>query len=116
MSREIDDPRSFWEAARFQMVCGYCGRAGHWEAHHAVQKQTCRRAGAPLHSPRNALRLCKRCHDRHTTHQDKVPMTALTDDNIAFAREYLGAGPAYEYFVRSYAGEDPRVTHLIEAS
>ena len=30
-----------------------------------------------------------------------------------FAREVLGAGPAYEYLRRRYAGQDPRLDALV---
>lgn len=117
----IDDPRSFWEEARWQRVCAVCKRPTRdWEAHHVIQKQRCRRERAPLHSPDNALRLCAGgphcCHELHTTHQLLVSLACLRDENITFAANWLGAGPAYEYLTRYYAGSDPRVDSLLRAA
>jgi hypothetical protein len=114
----INDPRSFWEEARSQLVCASCKRrTDRWEAHHALQKQRCRRAGAPQHSPDNALRLCAKapdaCHERHTTFQERIPLACLRDENIAFAAFWLGAGGGYEYLTVHYAGPDPRVDALL---
>lgn len=117
----IDNPASFHAEAAAMLVCAACGKPlPGWEAHHVVQKQRCRREGAPLHSPDNALRLCAkradRCHERHSHHQELVPLGALRDENIAFAARWLDPGPAYEYLTRYYAGTDPRVDALLEVT
>jgi hypothetical protein len=115
---DIDDAESFFQEGRYQGCCAACGSTRSWEAHHVIQKQRCRREGAPLYSPDNALRVCAKspdtCHERHTTHAELLPLLCLRDENIAFAERWLGAGPAYEYLTRYYAGSDPRVDALLE--
>lgn len=114
----IDNAHSFYREAQAQLVCAVCHRPLPWQAHHAVQKQRLRREHAPLYSPDIALRVCAgaadRCHERHTNHQRVIPVTALRDENIAFAARWLGPGPAYEYFVAYYEGTDPRLDALLE--
>lgn len=122
----IDDSKSFYLEGKFQGYCASCRFHGReqvvatWEVHHGIAKQTCRREGAPLYSPDNALRLCAKapraCHERHTSHQERLPMGCLRDENIAFAAKHLEPGPAYVYFQRHYQGSDPRVDALLGQS
>jgi hypothetical protein len=114
----IDEPASFHDEARFQGACASCGKTkGAWEAHHVLQKQTCRRFHAPLYSPDNAMRLCSKspdaCHERHTTAQERVRAKCLRDETIAFVARWLGPGPAYVYLSAQYAGSDPRIEALV---
>lgn len=121
---EIDDPQSFFLEARAQGYCASCAYHGRtqivssWQAHHVIQRQRCRRERAPLFSPDDALRVCSgspaACHERHTTHQELLPVGCLRDENIAFAERWLGAGPAIIYFETYYAGSDPRIDALLE--
>lgn len=119
-SLEIDDTASFYAEGRYQSVCASCGTPGLFEVHHVLQKQVCRREGAPLYCPDNALRLCAKspttCHERHTSHQELVPLDRLRDENIAFIIRWLGVGPAYNYLTRAYSGSDPRVDALLAVS
>lgn len=112
----INNAASFYEEGKYQIVCAVpdCQAPGAFEVHHAVQKQRCRREGAPQHSPDDALRTCLGCHGDHTSHKRRIPMAALRDENIAFAAHWLGAGPAYEYFHSHYSGSDPRIDALLE--
>lgn len=116
-SLEIDDAASFYEEGKYQRACASCGATGLFEVHHVLQKQVCRREGAPLHGPDNALRLCAKsptaCHERHTSHQELVSLDRLRDENIAFAIHWLGVGPAYNYLRRNYSGSDRRVDRLL---
>lgn len=98
----------FWEAARAQRVCAVTRRGGEFEAHHVIAKDFLRRLGRDPWDPRNALRLAPRVHERHTNAVDRVHVRQLTDANIEFAFEVLGAG-AHFYLRRHYAGYDPRV-------
>lgn len=113
---EIDDAASFYAEGQHQLCCAKCESVGPFEVHHVIQGQRCRREGAPRHSPDNALRLCAKsataCHERHTTHQELVPLRCLRDENIAFAVRHLGPGPAYVYFTTYYAGADERLDQL----
>jgi hypothetical protein len=118
---KMDSGRAFWEEARWQRRCAHCGRAaGDWDAHHVMHKQHCRVEGAPQMSPDDSLRVCSggadRCHERHTTGQERLLVADLRDENIAFMRRWLGAGAAYEYLGRYYSGDDPRRDRLLEES
>lgn len=98
--------RAFRDAARAQRVCALTGRAGAHHAHHVVREQDVL-TGDP-HDPRNALRLSTTVHlDHHGIH--KLPLSALTDNNIEFAYEILGSYAA-DYLHRRYSGDDPRIT------
>lgn len=114
--RHVNDPDkvdAFWAAAEAQRVCAKCGKPTRtWDAHHVVEKQELRNRGLDVWDPRNALRLCGKfgptCHGQHTNAAERVPLSALTDENIEFAFDVLGAF-AYDYLKRRYAGEDWRV-------
>jgi hypothetical protein len=113
--REVDNPESFHAEARYQGMCANCHRIkGLWQAHHVIELQECKAKGAPLYSTRNALRLCigaGSCHGgQHTI--KRVRLACLTDDNLEFAFQYLGAY-AYDYLRRRYDGEDARVDALL---
>jgi hypothetical protein len=113
--RVVDNPESFHAEARYQGACANCRKmGGEWEAHHVVEKQECKKRGAALYDTRNALRLCigpGSCHGgQHTI--TNVKLCVLTDDNLTFAFEVLGAG-AYDYLRRRYDGEDPRVDAML---
>lgn len=110
---EIANQQNFKEAARYQRVCAVCGTGKSWDAHHVVAKSKLKRDGHFIWDTRNALRLCdeyapKNCHGKHTGGEKKVPLSALTDDNISYAFEVLGPH-AVDYLRRGYAGEDPRL-------
>lgn len=116
----IDDAASFYAEGKYQGECAACHSTGPFEVHHVVERQRCRRTGAPQFSPDDALRLCAKspgtCHERHTSAQRRVPLAALRDENIAFAERWLGAGPAYNFLTRYYAGSDARVDRLLEVA
>jgi hypothetical protein len=57
---------------------------------------------------RNVMRLCHRCHRRHTNRSKPLPLTALFPTHFVFAFYVLGFG-AYGYLRQKYAGEDPRL-------
>lgn len=114
----VSNPESFWYEARAQMCCAECGSTGEFDAHHAVERQELRRRGLPEWDTRCALRLCPLtggCHGGQTSKLHKIQLTNLTDDNVAYAFEALGAA-AYYYLRRHYAGYDPRVEALAEGA
>lgn len=119
----VSNPESFWNEAQYQRVCAECGAAGPFDAHHVVEKQRLRQLGIPLelrYDTRNALRLCderndKNCHGGQTSKMRKVKLENLTDDNLAYADEVLGAA-APGYLRRHYDGDDPRVRAMEEAA
>lgn len=121
----IDDPRSFWEEARFQQVCAVClkpasdkhqARFGKpFFAHHVVYKQFCARLREALHDTRNALRLCGWCHDKHHARNPCVSVTKLTDDNIVFVVQVYGpAAPGWLERYYDFTEPDGRVFEQLE--
>lgn len=117
----ICNPSAFRLEARSQLVCAHCRRGGGYHAHHVVDKQTLRRYGLrgnALYDTRNALRLCegldtKRCHMQFENRRIAIATAMLTDDNILYAFEVLGAFAA-DFLRREYddAAEDPRIVEL----
>lgn len=82
-----------------------------------IEKQELRRRGLPQYDIRNALRLCppnvgEGCHGGQTTALRRVPASALTDDNVAYAFEKLGPF-AFYYITRRYAGGDERLDRAV---
>jgi hypothetical protein len=115
----MDNPASFWDEARYQRRCAACGAEDRpFHAHHVVDRQELKRRGAPIFDPRNALRLCddiernRRCHLNFEYAGLPVALTALTDDNIAFAFEVLGDF-APDYLRERYTGEDERLSTAV---
>jgi hypothetical protein len=117
----VANPQSFRLEARSQIVCAVCGKSQPFHAHHVVDQQTlknrCGLSGNALYDTRNALRLCQalgdpdcRCHFQHEHSRRKVKTVELTDDNIEYAFEKLGAYAA-DYLRRDYDDEerDPRI-------
>jgi hypothetical protein len=114
---------SFHNEARAQLVCVGCESPSKpWHAHHAVHEQHATDLGGHKWDPRNALRLCiprpDGCHWTHHNKRDPLKTSALTDANIEFAVELMGAGRAVDYFRRYYddASPDPRLEALMRQS
>lgn len=128
-AREIDsaNKRAFKQASFDQRVCAVCGRGATinvdgtklpnpWQAHHVVEKQKLRAEGRMdlVWDIRNSLRLCEEpCHGRHTRGNQRVKLSALTDDNYEFAWYVLGMASA-DYLRSRYNGTDPRWVALAE--
>lgn len=124
---------SFRLEAQAQRVCAACRKTGPFHAHHVVDKATLRsygRTGNAQYDTRNALRLCEgldtnRCHFQHENvrplvrpHEgerrtERVRTCELTDENITYAFEVLGAY-ALDYLRREYddTDPDPRLTEM----
>jgi hypothetical protein len=104
--------RLFMEEAMRQRCCQVpdCPhpRMNDWDAHHVVYKQELRRMGVFIWEPRDALRICDTCHERHHKRHRPIPIVALRDCNIDYAFEIMGIR-AYNYLTRHYAGGDPRI-------
>jgi hypothetical protein len=117
---DINNQVSFFLEGRYQQCCAHCGRIkGSWQVHHVIFRQHCRKEGAPQYSPDNALRVCQGaaecCHEREHSAQERIRVSDLRDENIAFAARWLGPGPAYEYLRRRYEDDgDPRLDALLE--
>lgn len=59
-----------------------------WQAHHPVHKQIL--AEARKWDPRNGVTLCRRCHERHESWTERIPLAKLPARCVEFATE-LGA-------------------------
>lgn len=94
-----------------------CRAAEHgMHQHHVVYRQELVRVNGDVWDPDNALQLCHGCHSSHHRRGMRiVPLSALRDENYAFAVIALGAGPGYEYLRRRYSGEDPRLAAILES-
>lgn len=114
---------SFLRAAWGQRACAVSGdsrdwdpKVGkNWEAHHVVEASELKRRNRfdVLWDERNALRLTPDVHRRHTNRMEPVPLRCLTQDNIDFAFEVLGAS-ARDYLATKYSGADARVQRAFE--
>ena len=112
----FDNAASFHAEATAQLICAVCGRGGAFHAHHVVSKAELKHRRAPLNDPRNALRLCVRCHMQHEwagPGKVDVALSQLTDDNFCFAFEVMGAA-AMVYLERFYVGADLRLAAHVE--
>lgn len=111
----VDDSSKevFLRAGYGQRVCAVTGLPTSWrtgQVHHVIEKQWLRINHKPRWDPRNALLLRTRVHELHTgkLEHNKIPLSALRDENFEFAFEQMGAA-AYNYLRRHYRGEDPRL-------
>jgi hypothetical protein len=106
------------ERFRSQMkeVCEapWCDGRGPFDSHHVIYRQEVRRRGGDQGDPENSLTLCHGCHSSHHRRGRVIPLTALRDENIQWAFGLMGAA-AYNYFKRSYAGDDPRIDAALAA-
>lgn len=93
-------------------ACGCGAKAVH--AHHAVVESLVKRHGGDLRDGRNLVPLAVRCHLNHHARARPLPLAVLPDSVFEFARELLGAGPAWSYLGRVYTGRDPRLDALLE--
>lgn len=85
--------------------CVVCNRPAD-DAHHVVYKRDLRDRGLFCWDIRDGLPLCRDCHDgHHYSPQAVVTLEHLTDANLDYAFEVLGAY-AYDYLRRRYPGPD----------
>lgn len=93
-----------FKAATVYLPCVVCGAQSGWgrpiHAHHVVYRQH-----LPVErewDPRNAAPVCDGCHERHHNASRRIPLAALSEENLEFAREVLGT-VASVYLARRYA-------------
>lgn len=99
-------------------VCGCGRRDGHDHhvvyrqelKHHATREQSFRRLETDR---RNMVRVAFDCHGAHHMGARRLRLSVLPDPVFEFAGELLGAGAAYEYLRRRYAGDDSRLDALL---
>lgn len=112
MTGEGNDQLDFVQAAEGQRVCAVCGMGGtFFDPHHVVEKKWLKSMGLPFWHPDNALRLCRMCHDKHTSASVRVPLAKIGTRNISYALSVLGSYAA-DYLARYYGGGDERVEVL----
>ena len=64
------------------------------EIHHVVPRARFGRRDPSVNDPANLVPICHRCHqNHHTTADHRIPRSALTDTEVAFAVDH--AGPAW---------------------
>ena len=95
------------------MICVGCG-APAAQLHHVVYQQELRRAGGDVGDPRGMVPVCLECHTAHHARLRPLHSCVLSSASFTFALETLGAGPAYEYLRRRYAGPDWRLDWLLD--
>lgn len=88
---ELDQAMDFKRAVLHD-PCAACGDPAGWprpwDAHHVIAAQTLRQHHPDhLYDPRNALSLCRRCHDMHTSAARRIPRSRLRPENEEFAAE-----------------------------
>lgn len=113
---------AFWEEGRWQASCAVrdCpDKPGSWDVHHVCYAQHVRAIDpSQVDDPRNSLRVTNGgfklggCHGRHHGRQRKIKVSELRDDNIVFAIELMGRGPAQNYFERYYDDDGCLVERL----
>lgn len=92
-------------------VCGCGERAVHM--HHVLYRQQLRRLRADASDPRSVVPVAFRCHGDHHSGARRLPLAVLPDAAFDFALEAMGAA-CYDYLLRRYSGEDPRLDRIIE--
>jgi hypothetical protein len=110
-------------------VCG-CGRKNGVQLHHVVYQQELRNIARgfdpdafvrEMHlkalrgDRRNLVPVGPLCHAAHHNRSRPLRLSQMPDSVFEFAVEHLGAGPAYEYLRRRYAGNDARLEALLSA-
>lgn len=105
--------RDRFRRAGRRVRCRVCvtGRAAN--SHHVVYEQELARRGLVLWDLRNHMPVCAFCHGMHHQRSKIIPLIFLTDENIEYAFESLGAH-AYDYLRQRYAGDDERLETALE--
>lgn len=93
--------------------CG-CGERAVQEHHVVYAQELVRLGGWGLLDARNLVPVALLCHGRHHSRQAPYVLSRLPDSVFEFAAEVMGAGRAYNYLGRRYAGEDRRLDALLE--
>lgn len=98
-----------------RLACHKCKTKKSAHRHHVIYEQELDRRGLPKHDRRNLMGLCPGCHwnHHHGPYANKIPLGLLTDENLQYAFESLGAF-AYDYLKRRYAGDDGRLDEMLE--
>ena len=105
-AQELNAKMTAFKEAVFGLPCAGCLKiswGGSHRAHHVIYRQH-----LPVDKewdPRNAMACCDPCHERHHSAAKRLPLAALTEENLEFAREVLGEAADY-YLARRYQTEE----------
>lgn len=110
----MNDRRRF-QRAKGGLRCRVClmKRAAH--THHVFYEGELRRRGLPKYDHANLMALCVDCHFNHHNGSKRIPLSLLTEENLEYAFNILGAY-AYDWLRRRYAGEDLRLEERLRRS
>jgi hypothetical protein len=110
----VSDRRRF-QRAKGELRCRACltKRAAH--SHHVVYEAELKRRGLPKYDKANMMALCLDCHFAHHKASRRIPLLLLSDANLEYAFNLLGAY-AFDYLNRRYAGSDPRLDEALRRS
>jgi cytochrome c553 len=110
----VSDRRRF-QRARGELRCRACltKRAAH--SHHVTYEAELGRRGLPKYDKANMMALCLDCHFAHHNASRRIPLALLSDANLEYAFNALGAH-AFDYLTRRYAGSDPRLDEALRRS
>jgi 5-methylcytosine-specific restriction endonuclease McrA len=103
---ELKEKMAAFKEAVYGLRCVRCGRLDFMfpaKAHHVIYRQH-----LPVDKewdPRNAMPVCNPCHERHHNASRRIPLTALSEENLEFASEVLGEAAEY-YLARRYKTEE----------
>jgi 5-methylcytosine-specific restriction endonuclease McrA len=101
-SDELREKMAAFKEAALYGRCAACGEFPHplrTAAHHVVYRQH-----VPVEmawDPRNSMPLHDDCHERHHNASRRIPLSALSEENLEFASEVLGEAAPY-YLERRY--------------
>jgi hypothetical protein len=103
-AEELKEKMAAFKEAAVYTKCAGCRQfpwGGSHRAHHVIYRQH-----IPVDKewdPRNAMPVCDPCHERHHNASRRLPLSALSEENLAFAEEVLGEAAPY-YLERRYEG------------
>lgn len=104
VSDELREQMAAFKAESYMRDCAACGDGGGptgygIRAHHVVYRQ---HLSAELEwDTRNAMPVCDDCHEKHHNASSRIPLSALSQENLEFANEVLGEAAGY-YLERRY--------------
>lgn len=110
--KDVTAPQRWSSAKAKRCVC--CSGRDRLQLHHVVYRQHVKAAKGDCWDPDDSLTLCLACHTgHHHAGTSRLPLAKLRDENYSYAEALLGAGAAYEYLKRRYAGGDQRLDELL---
>jgi hypothetical protein len=103
---ELREKMAAFKAASIGRPCACCDQLYpplRMKSHHVIYRQH-----LPVEyewDPRNAMPVERDHHERHHNASRRIPLTALSEENLEFASEVLGEAAEY-YLARRYKTEE----------